>query len=72
MKQTDPKRTIRWRSTKRLGDQVEITGGLESVSAPTDHSHPNKTFLDTLNVDANGRLTKSGQIINVPLLDEQW
>ena len=72
MKQTIPKRTIRWRSTKRLNDQVEVTGGSDSTSAPTDHSHSNKAFLDTLNVDNNGRLTRSGVILNAPLLDEQW
>jgi hypothetical protein len=72
MKQPEHKRSIRWRPVKRLSDQVEITGGLDSVSAPTDHTHNNKSFLDNLNIDINGRLTNQGTVINTPLLDEQW
>lgn len=74
MKLVENRRTIRWRPVKRLDQQLEVTTDNASTGtgSGTDHTHANKTFLDSLNADSNGRLTRSGHVINVPLLDEQW
>ena len=74
MKLIQNKRTITWRPVKRLDQQLEVTtdsAGTGNASG-TDHTHANKTFLDSLNTDFDGRLTRSGHVVNVPLLDEQW
>jgi hypothetical protein len=74
MKLVENRRTIRWRPVKRLDQQLEVTtdNAATGSASGTDHTHGNKTFLDSLSADFDGRLTRSGHVINVPLLDEQW
>lgn len=74
MKLIQNKRTITWRPVKRLDQQIEansdaITSG---VGTGTDHTHSNKALLDSLSIDSSGRLKSSGQIINIPLIQEEW
>jgi hypothetical protein len=73
MKIVQNRRLISWRPIKRLDQQVDITGGTNSSSSgATDHSHNNKQLLDSLSMDNDGRLKSNGQIVNVPLIQEEW
>ena len=62
-------RKITWRPIKPISD---TEGGDSGGGAPTDHSHTNKSVLDSLNFDNNGRLTRNGILVNAPLIEEQW
>lgn len=71
MKLVQNRRTISWRPIKRLDQQTDAnTEG--STSGATDHSHSNKTLLDSLSIDVDGRLKTSGQVVNIPLIQEDW
>ena len=63
-------RYIRDTAIPRL-DQMDETTGSGSGSG-TDHTHPNKSFLDNLNIDSSYRLTYENQVLSVPILEENW
>ena len=69
MKLIQNKRTITWRPVKRLDQQLEPNS---DAATGTDHSHSNIALLDSLSMDSNGRLKSSGQLINIPLIQEEW
>jgi hypothetical protein len=67
------KRAITWRPIKRLDQQLEPNMDISTSSGTgTDHTHSNKSLLDSLSIDANGRLKSSGQLVNIPLIQEEW
>lgn len=73
MKLIQNKRTITWRPVKRLDRQLEPNSDAVIGSGTNnDHSHSNKALLDSLSMDSNGRLKSSGQLINIPLIQEEW
>lgn len=73
MKLIQNKRTITWRPVKRLDQQIEPNSDAATgTGTGTDHTHSNKDLLDSLSMDSSGRLKSSGQLINIPLIQEEW
>lgn len=67
-KQIENRREIRIKLIKKLSDKTtQITG-----SGETDHSHNNLTFLNSLGIDSNKRLTINAELIKIPLSKEDW
>ena len=62
-------RTIHQSPVGRL-DQVPQVG--TGTGGDSNHTHANLPFLDRMNIDSNRRLTHSSQLIDVPLLSEDW
>ena len=71
MKLVQNRRTISWRPVKRLDKQTDANTE-SAASGATDHTHTNKDLLDSLSMDSHGRLKASGQVINIPLMQEDW
>jgi len=68
MKHIEHLRKIRATAIEKLGDETfPSTSGGE-----TDHSHANKSLLDSLSADEFNKLMIAGIAVNVPLLQEAW
>lgn len=65
MRIIDTSRYIRSSPISRL-DQVALSSG------GTSHTHPNKPFLDELNIDLEDRLLYADDLVEIPLLQEDW
>lgn len=46
--------------------------GQSSGNPATDHTHPNKPFLDNLNIDTEERLTFETNVLPVPVIEDTW
>jgi hypothetical protein len=59
-------------SSYGVAPNVPTSSGSGSGGSGTDHTHPNKTLLDKLKLDSNNRLSILTDLVNPPLMQEDW